>query len=415
NFIVTAPTEQIADQVGEAAERNRKELAKLWLGKELAAWTEPCPVRVTITAEATDSSSVFGFQDGVVSRRGMILEGPLDRIFADLLPHEMTHTILAEWRGRALPRWADEGAAMLSESAVSRTRHEQATERLLRTGHPMPLSELLPRLDYPKDVGAFYAQSFSLTDFLVTAGGRRKFLAFVAQGERDGWEKAANAVYGYKSVAELEQTWLRFARMRFANKTSDELSRSLQEAPSARVNRFDIKELLPDGPAPVHALVALDEEGRLIVFRKVNYVEPVTTTVKSKDGQTHTVTTYQERHSYSAKKIPNGFGMDRVQDAKGLKVEEKELRKRLKKPTVVLISADTQPIDPLYLRLYKEDTLVLVLPTPLLPTMFPQSPGFPQPLIGVPASPAERPPAMPAPASYAPAPVPPPAVPVPPG
>jgi hypothetical protein len=103
NFVVTAPTAEIAEQIGKAAEQNRKALARLWLDKELADWAEPCPVRVTITA-TTGSATEFAFQDNVVSQRRMNLEGPLDRIFADLLPHEITHTILAEWRGSPIPR-----------------------------------------------------------------------------------------------------------------------------------------------------------------------------------------------------------------------------------------------------------------------------------------------------------------------
>ncbi|MHB1423088.1 MAG: sigma-70 family RNA polymerase sigma factor [Gemmataceae bacterium] len=359
NFIVTAPTKEIARQVGQAAEHERKALAKLWLDEELADWAAPCPVHVTITDEP-NSSSQFAFHDGEVSRGGMILEGRLDRIFADLLPHEMTHTILAQWRGQPLPRWADEGAATLSESNISRERYEQLLVRLLRIGRPLPLSELLPKLDYPKDVGIFYAQSFSLTNFLMTAGGRKKFLAFVAQGQDEGWDKAAQTVYHEPSIKTLEKNWLSFEQMRLAGKRSDEPAHPRQESKAARKNEPDFTEKLPGGLAPLPAFAGLSEDERLVVvFRNALYYEPVTTYVRSKDGQTLPVTTYQEKRSFRAVSL-NLVGI-RVHDAKGRNVDDKELRKRLTKGEVVLVSADGNPVDPLHLRLYKEDTLVFVL------------------------------------------------------
>lgn len=421
NFAVTAPTMEIARQIGEAAEQNRKELARLWLGKELPAWSEPCPVRVRSTDEPTGSATEFAFDNGVVSRK-MFLEGPLDRIFADLLPHEITHTILAEWRGQPVPRWADEGAAMLSESAVSRAKHEQVMERLLRTGRPLPLTELLRRLDYPrdpKDVVTFYAQSLSLTDFLVMAGGRKKFLAFVAQGVDDGWDKAAQSVYSSKSVAELEESWLRFERMRFAEKRSDEASPP-RKPPAAPLARHNFRGKLPTKMVPFsQILVLLGEDGRLRVCQKDVIIRPVTEEVTLKSGRKHHITTYEEKHHDNVAVFP--IDKVRVYDTRGRKIDAKELRKRLKGETLALISFDDGPIDPLQLRLYKEDTLVFVIdPQQPLAAVAPPAvgesptldrdgiytPGVPPPLQAVPVPP----PAV-APPAVAPPPVVPPSIP----
>ena len=44
------------------------------------------------------------------------------------LPHELTHVVLGErFGGHALPRWADEGIAMLSES---REKHRERVANL---------------------------------------------------------------------------------------------------------------------------------------------------------------------------------------------------------------------------------------------------------------------------------------------
>ena len=47
NFIVTAPSPQLAREVGEAAETYRQTLATEWLGREVPAWRDPCPVAET--------------------------------------------------------------------------------------------------------------------------------------------------------------------------------------------------------------------------------------------------------------------------------------------------------------------------------------------------------------------------------
>src|SRR5262249_42970252 len=41
NFVVTAPTPQIATQVGQYAEQYRREKAQLWLGEEMPQWPQP--------------------------------------------------------------------------------------------------------------------------------------------------------------------------------------------------------------------------------------------------------------------------------------------------------------------------------------------------------------------------------------
>ena len=64
-----------------------------------------------------------------------------------------------------------------------------------------------PARDYPADVLALYAQGYSVVDFLVRKSSKPTFLAFVAQGQRDGWDKALQVHYRYRSVEELEQAW----------------------------------------------------------------------------------------------------------------------------------------------------------------------------------------------------------------
>lgn len=446
NFIVTAPTAEIAERVALAAEHQRKVVAQLWHAKELPAWSEPCPVRVTLTDKATGSSSEFQFQEEkviskvplpanfkgkpTVIRGGMVLEGPLDRILADLLPHEMTHNILAEWRCQPLPRWADEGAATLSESPTGRANYERALKQALRSERLLALSDLLPKHNYPKEVGAFYAQSYSLTDFLISSRGRREFLEFVAKGQDDGWDKAAQSVYGYKTVKELEQAWLAQVQKRLFNEqvwqmdarrrlAEQQAEIPLRQAPAAETRQPKprpapaygeampalFKKHLPEAPSPVQALVVLDEDDRLSVARKVSIYQPVTEIVTLKNGQKHPISYYEEQFTDYVNVFE--FRRVRVHNTKGHAVDKKELRKWLKEERLVLVSANGRSVDPQVLRLFKEDTLIFVLPAqaapaipgkdPIAPTAFPvpAPPAVPIPYPVAPPPPAAAPPAVP--------------------
>jgi hypothetical protein len=139
----------------------------------------------------------------------MRVEGTLDRLLVSVLPHEVAHTVFAHDFGRPLPRWADEGAAVLGEHEQERARHEQALRQLLRAeGRLIPLRRLLALRDYPPDVMTLYVEGYSLTRFLVARGGRPAFLAFIKDGSDGDWDKALSLHYGYKKVEELERAWL---------------------------------------------------------------------------------------------------------------------------------------------------------------------------------------------------------------
>src|SRR3954471_15692020 len=90
NFVVEAPTAEIARKVAEQAEVFRSAIARQWLGKEVPAWGTPCPIRVKLTRGEAGGLTSFGFNRGRVSDQDMAVEGRLDRILASSLLHEIT-------------------------------------------------------------------------------------------------------------------------------------------------------------------------------------------------------------------------------------------------------------------------------------------------------------------------------------
>jgi hypothetical protein len=212
NFVVEAPGEGVAKQIGDAAERHRKEQATLWLGREMPRWPEPCPLRVSITTASPSGATTFAFDRGSVIQQSMHLEGSLDRVLNSLVPHEVTHTVFASHFRQPVPRWADEGGAIVAEEKGEQKRHEQLVREMVKDGRALALGRLFTLKEYPRDVLVLYAQGHSVTQFLVEAGDRRKFLAFVADGMKDGWDKAAKGHYRYKDVGEPEKAWLAWLR-----------------------------------------------------------------------------------------------------------------------------------------------------------------------------------------------------------
>jgi hypothetical protein len=219
NFAVEAPTPEAARAVGDHAERCRRAIAVAWLGREMPAWPKPCPVRVKLTEGEAGGVTNFDFAGGRVSHQDISVEGRLDRVLASALPHEVTHTVFAAYFGGPMPRWADEGASLLSEDHREMRRHDGFVVNLLARRGEMPLGQLFRQEDYPADLMGFYGQGYSVSRFLVTIGGRPRFLKFVKDGMRSGWDASARAHYGFANCRELDRAWRSWHRLDVAGKT----------------------------------------------------------------------------------------------------------------------------------------------------------------------------------------------------
>jgi hypothetical protein len=99
---------------------------------------------------------------------------------------------------------------MLAESQSERHRQRLFAAQLIRAGNEIPLRKVLSLGEYPpsqSQLRAFYAESLTLTEFLIEEAGRKRFLKFVRQGERDGWNRAISEHYRFDDVEALESAW----------------------------------------------------------------------------------------------------------------------------------------------------------------------------------------------------------------
>lgn len=210
NFVTYAPTAEIARQVSAQAEKSRVRLAQEWLQTTLPKWSTPCYITVQVGQIGAGGETTFMFDGGEVYGWKMRVQGTLERILDSVIPHEVSHTIFASYFRRPLPRWADEGAATLVEHESERRRQTLTFKQVFHTSRRIPLSRLLSMKEYPKDMPSvltLYAEGFSLADYLVRMGGRKRFLHFLSAAERTGWDAAIAKFYKIRSVNHLEKEW----------------------------------------------------------------------------------------------------------------------------------------------------------------------------------------------------------------
>ena len=141
------------------------------------------PVFHRMTGQPEDSPgfSTMGLNAGRVIARRINLRVDHPNLIKAVLPHEITHVLLADlFPDQQVPRWADEGIAVLSEPPSEQRLRAADLEKPLAAGRLFKVQDLMV-MDYPdgQSWGLYYAQSVSLTRFLVEQGTSAQFIQFV--------------------------------------------------------------------------------------------------------------------------------------------------------------------------------------------------------------------------------------------
>ena len=214
NFIVSAPTPQLAKEIGDKAESDRQRLSMEWLGRELAPWSDKCPITAHVAPHlGAGGATSFVFSLGRPSAWTMTIQGSRERLLDSVLPHEVTHTVFATHFGRPLPRWADEGACTTVEHVTERKKQQRLLIEFLTTNRGIAFNRMFAMKEYPADVLPLYAQGFSLARYLIYQGGKRKFVNYVGDGMRSrDWSASTNKHYGIRNLSDLQVTWLNWVK-----------------------------------------------------------------------------------------------------------------------------------------------------------------------------------------------------------
>jgi hypothetical protein len=165
---------------------------------------------------ATPGVTTVRGEEGHVFSRRIDLNGEAPNLLTAVLPHEVTHAVLAGQLGSMpVPPWANEGIAVLAEPRPFVERHLRDLPGFRRDGRLFVAAELMKLKEYParRLMGPFYAQSVSLVEFLTREKGAQTFTSFLREAARTGWEAALKKKYGW-DFDELDRRWRESA---FAN------------------------------------------------------------------------------------------------------------------------------------------------------------------------------------------------------
>jgi hypothetical protein len=213
-----------AEKVARIAETTRATQMRKWFGKTVPAWTSKCDIYLHATGEdyaretkapahVPGHASITRDSERVVSMR-VDLHCDEPNMLTAVLPHETTHVILAGRFGRhSVPRWVDEGVAVLSEPRERIDWHLRWLPKHDSDGTLFKVGKLMGMSDYPHPrlLGPFYAQSVSLVEYLSKKKGSATFARFVREGLDKGYEASLKRHYGYRSFADLDRDWRKYA------------------------------------------------------------------------------------------------------------------------------------------------------------------------------------------------------------
>jgi hypothetical protein len=225
NFRILHGDVALAQRAARVAEATRAEQLRRWAGPEATApWAPRCDVYLypssavfaQMTGQPADSPgfSTMGLNAGRVVARRVNLRADHANLLAAVLPHEVTHVVLADlFPDLQIPRWADEGIAVLAEPDSEQSLRAADLTKPLEAGQLFALGDLM-RMDYPdgKHWSLYYAQSVSLTRFLVSQGTPAQFVEFVRGSQRNGVEPELRRIYGIDGLDRLQDRWLAYAR-----------------------------------------------------------------------------------------------------------------------------------------------------------------------------------------------------------
>lgn len=215
-------SETPATHLARHAEMLRNSLYAKWLGAEASEdWSPKCQIVLYCSkqsyvaavgrgSERTVGSSLVKTDKGHIKSRRIDLLGAGAKFLSAALPHELTHVVLRDrFASNVVPRWADEGMAILADSEAKQGRHQRDLQQALAQRTTFHTVELLTMDEYPplSRFGAFYGQSASLTGYLVSRNSPEQFVEFLDRAREAGYDTALQACYDIGGVGELDRQW----------------------------------------------------------------------------------------------------------------------------------------------------------------------------------------------------------------
>jgi hypothetical protein len=221
---------ELVEKAAQVAERTRTEMLRKWFGEKDEPWSQKCDLFLCATAQeyarvgeapaTSPGHSQLQAEGGRVVIRRMFMHCDVANMLNAVLPHETTHCVLAgKFGDKPVPRWADEGMAVLTEPREQIDRHLRNLPKHSQERQLFYLRDLMRLEEYPEPrrVGAFYAQSVSVVEFLCKQKGPQVFAKFLNDGMYGNYEEALRKHFGFQDFNEMEKRWRDVAFQRTNN------------------------------------------------------------------------------------------------------------------------------------------------------------------------------------------------------
>jgi hypothetical protein len=209
------------EKIARAAERARRDVHHQWFGDSPYEWDGKCVIYLYAThkqyVKKTKQSNALAHarswvQGRYVMGRSVSLACDVPGLFEDVLPHEVTHSVMANRFNGETPRWADEGMAVLSESSASLEKWRRRLAAYRQKEELFDLEVLMQTEEARQtDCLEYYSQSASLVAFLAAQNGRPAFARFLGDSLRTSYKAALKKHYGIGSFGELNRHWAAYA------------------------------------------------------------------------------------------------------------------------------------------------------------------------------------------------------------
>jgi hypothetical protein len=223
NFKIYAHSEEICASVAEGIEATYEKIIedlrytikptkkiKIYIFKDKEEY------RYKIRQPMWSVGRVIYNRNSFYSYEGVNLEG--------LIPHEITHLLLYNFMERQYEpvsmRWLTEGLAMYEESKIvqsSLVAILRGKIELLKKGRQFSMQDLIMaevlKTRNAELINLWYAQSFSMIEFMVTRLGKEKFNEFCLNvKEYNDVEKALRNTYGdkFNTLDDFQKQWMKY-------------------------------------------------------------------------------------------------------------------------------------------------------------------------------------------------------------
>ena len=225
NFVIYHRDPALAEEVAQLSERARMASQDTWFRDEASPdWAPKCHMYLYPTGQEYSMATNVGVESpghssvinnaGTIEKREVHLRADDPTMKYAVLPHEVTHVVLAGRFGTSsLPRWADEGMAVLTEPVDKQDAHLANLSRTHAMGRAYTCGQVMTMAQYPPGdrMRDFYAHSVGICRYLVERHGHDKLVEFLRLSLQTGnYEQSLKQIYGMGSFTDLEREFRGF-------------------------------------------------------------------------------------------------------------------------------------------------------------------------------------------------------------